>query len=115
MLALLLVLPQRIHSEERNPLSLLLQKTYNPFFIFVMQYRWLTLGVAVGLMAATLWPLKQLGSEFMPPLEEGDLLYMPTTDPGIMVRAKAARPSHTQGRSAEWAGRTARSGRSESG
>ena len=40
---------------------------------------------ALLLMTATIYPLKQLGSEFMPPLEEGDLLYMPTTDPGISM------------------------------
>ncbi|MHC4414986.1 MAG: efflux RND transporter permease subunit [Planctomycetota bacterium] len=79
----LIILPQKVHSEDRNPISLALQKLYHPFFVFVMHHRWLTLTGAAVLMAATLWPLRQLGSEFMPPLEEGDLLYMPTTDPGI--------------------------------
>jgi Cu(I)/Ag(I) efflux system membrane protein CusA/SilA len=83
VLSALIVLPQRVWPETRNPLSLALQKIYHPFFVFVMQHRWLTLAGATVLMAATIWPLKQLGSEFMPPLEEGDLLYMPTTDPGI--------------------------------
>ncbi|MCA8953282.1 MAG: efflux RND transporter permease subunit, partial [Planctomycetes bacterium] len=49
------------------------------------QFRWLVLVVAVAVVALTLWPLSKLGSEFMPPLEEGDLLYMPTTDPGISL------------------------------
>jgi Cu(I)/Ag(I) efflux system membrane protein CusA/SilA len=79
------LLPQRIISEERNPLSILLQKVYDAPFRFVMQYRWLTLLAAAGLLASTLYPLSKLGSEFMPPLEEGDLLYMPTTDPGLSV------------------------------
>ncbi len=89
VIAGLVVLPQKIYSEERNPISLILQKLYNPAFTFVMQYRWSTLIAALLLMLVTLWPFSQLGSEFMPPLEEGDLLYMPTTDPGIsMTKAR---------------------------
>ena len=81
----LIVLPQKIYAEESNPVSRLMQRLYQPFFVFAMQYRW---GMLLGgglLIVATLYPLKQLGSEFMPPLEEGDLLYMPTTDPGISM------------------------------
>ncbi len=79
----------RILSERRNPISVLLQKIYQPFFVFVMQYRWLTVLAAIALVAATWIPFRHLGSEFMPPLEEGDLLYMPTTDPGIsMTKAR---------------------------
>ena len=81
----LILLPQRIFPEEKNPISLLLQKIYNPCFTFSMQYRWSMLLGAGLIMAATLYPLSKLGSEFMPPLEEGDLLYMPTTDPGISM------------------------------
>lgn len=81
----LLVLPQRILSEHQNPISRLLERLYDPAFAFVMQFRWLVLTLAVLVMTATFWPLSKLGSEFMPPLEEGDLLYMPTTDPGISV------------------------------
>jgi len=89
IIAGLVVLPQNIYSEERNPISLILQKLYNPAFTFVMQYQWSTLIAAILLILVTLWPLSQLGSEFMPPLEEGDLLYMPTTDPGIsMTKAR---------------------------
>jgi copper/silver efflux system protein len=89
VIAALMMLPQKIYSEERNPISLILQKLYNPAFNFVMQYRWLTLFAASVVMLVTLWPFSQLGSEFMPPLEEGDLLYMPTTDPGIsMTKAR---------------------------
>ncbi|MFW6032202.1 MAG: efflux RND transporter permease subunit, partial [Phycisphaeraceae bacterium] len=85
----LIILPQKIYSEQRNPISLLLQKVYQPFFVFVMQYRWLTVIAAALLIAATWFPFSRLGSEFMPPLEEGDLLYMPTTDPGIsMTKAR---------------------------
>ena len=83
VLSAVIVLPQRVYSESRNPLSLALQKVYQPFFVFVMHHRWLTIAGATVLIGATIVPLRQLGSEFMPPLEEGDLLYMPTTDPGI--------------------------------
>jgi Cu(I)/Ag(I) efflux system membrane protein CusA/SilA len=79
----IILLPQRFSKEERNPLNRLLLRLYEPFFALVMRFRWLTLLVALLLVVATIWPLRQLGSEFMPPLEEGDLLYMPTVDPGI--------------------------------
>lgn len=81
----LILLPQKVYPEDKNPISLLLQKVYNPFFVFAMQYRWLMIVGALLLMTVTIYPLRQLGSEFMPPLEEGDLLYMPTTDPGISM------------------------------
>ncbi|MGE0709913.1 MAG: efflux RND transporter permease subunit [Planctomycetota bacterium] len=84
-----LLWPQRIPDEEGNPLSRVLEAAYDPLFRFVMQYKLLALLAAGLLMAATLYPLSQLGSEFMPPLEEGDLLYMPTTDPGLSA-TKAA-------------------------
>ena len=85
----LVMLPQKIYSETRNPLSILIRRLYEPVFIFVMHRRWSTLLVAMAMVAATAWPFSQLGREFMPPLEEGDLLYMPTTDPGIsMTKAR---------------------------
>ncbi|MCA9285224.1 MAG: efflux RND transporter permease subunit [Phycisphaerales bacterium] len=85
ILALLVLAPQRIVPEERNSISRVLQRVYDPIFRFVMQYRGLTLVLATLLLASTLYPISRLGSEFMPPLEEGDLLYMPTTDPGLSV------------------------------
>ncbi len=84
----LILLPQRILNEDRNPISRLLRGVYHPAFAFCLRYRWLTLIVAGAMMLTTLIPLGRMGSEFMPPLAEGDLLYMPTTDPGISV-AKA--------------------------
>ncbi|MAE67113.1 MAG: cation transporter [Phycisphaeraceae bacterium] len=81
----LVMLPQRVYSEQGNPLSIVLQRCYHPVFVFVMHHRWLTLVLATLLIAATILPFRKLGSEFMPPLEEGDLLYMPTTDPGISM------------------------------
>ncbi|MHC4469512.1 MAG: efflux RND transporter permease subunit [Planctomycetota bacterium] len=83
--AVLLFLPQRILTEEKNPLSKILIRIYEPPFRLAMRGKWITLLVAVVVMLSMLYPLSQLGSEFMPPLEEGDLLYMPTTDPGISV------------------------------
>lgn len=85
----MLLVPQKIIHEKSNPISWLLQRLYQPVFVFVMQYRWLTLLLAVLAVASTWYPYSRLGNEFMPPLEEGDLLYMPTTDPGIsMTKAR---------------------------
>ena len=81
----MLLIPQRIVHEEYSPISFLLQKIYNPFFRLAIKFRWAVLLAAVAFVASAVWPYRQLGSEFMPPLDEGDLLYMPTTDPSISV------------------------------
>ena len=75
----------RIVAEHRNPLNRILLWIYAPVIRFVLRRKlWVLVGaVAVGV--ATVVPLRQLGSEFMPPLNEGDLLYMPTTLPGISI------------------------------
>jgi copper/silver efflux system protein len=75
----------RVPHEERNPVSRILMRLYEPLFWLSLRGRLLTLLLAIGLVLLTLWPYSKLGSEFMPPLEEGDLLYMPTTDPSISV------------------------------
>ncbi|MBL1215159.1 MAG: efflux RND transporter permease subunit [Ignavibacteriae bacterium] len=75
----------KMRSEEENPLTKVLTKIYHPVVDFVMKQRWLVIGVAFLTMAITLIPYSKLGSEFMPPLYEGDLLYMPTTLPGVSV------------------------------
>ncbi|MFA7236362.1 MAG: efflux RND transporter permease subunit [Phycisphaeraceae bacterium] len=85
VLAGMLLVPQKIIHEKVNPISRLLQWIYHPFFVLAIRFRWLVLIGAAVVVASTIYPLRQLGSEFMPPLEEGDLLYMPTTDPGISV------------------------------
>jgi Cu(I)/Ag(I) efflux system membrane protein CusA/SilA len=85
VLAAMLLVPQKIIHEERSPISRLLQKIYNPLFRFAIRFRWPVLLLAVAFMASAIWPFSRLGSEFMPPLDEGDLLYMPTTDPSISV------------------------------
>ncbi len=83
ILAGVLIIPQRIAGEADLPMSRLLHRCYDPVFRSVMHFRWPVSIAAVVIVAATVWPAGQLGSEFMPPLEEGDLLYMPTTDPGL--------------------------------
>jgi Cu(I)/Ag(I) efflux system membrane protein CusA/SilA len=89
VLVAMLLVPQKIIHERVNPISRFLQWAYHPFFVLAMRFRWPVIALAVAAVASTVWPLRQLGSEFMPPLEEGDLLYMPTTDPGIsMTKAR---------------------------
>lgn len=75
----------KIHSEEQHPISHPLMKLYHPVVEFVLEHRWLTIGAALLALAATVPAFQRLGSEFMPPLDEGTLLYMPTTLPGISV------------------------------
>ncbi|MFQ5751665.1 MAG: efflux RND transporter permease subunit [bacterium] len=75
----------KILPEERNPLNRILIRFYRPVARLVLRFKWPTIGVALLILAVTLFPLRRLGSEFMPPLNEGDLLYMPTTDPGISI------------------------------
>ncbi|MGD1275927.1 MAG: efflux RND transporter permease subunit [Tepidisphaeraceae bacterium] len=85
ILAALALLPQKIIREERSPISWILQKLYEPMFRAAIRFRWPAVILALAFMASALWPFPRLGSEFMPPLDEGDLLYMPTTDPSISV------------------------------
>ena len=80
-----LFLKGKTRSESRNPISRFLLAVYRPVINFALRRRWLIVGAAVILLALTVIPLLRLGSEFMPPLYEGDLLYMPTTLPGMSV------------------------------
>jgi Cu(I)/Ag(I) efflux system membrane protein CusA/SilA len=81
----------RIRTERANPISRALQAVYRPVIDFVLAYRWPVVAGAIAAMILTWIPLQRIGSEFMPPLNEGTLLYMPTTLPGISVaRASAA-------------------------
>ncbi len=68
---------------QRNPLNRLLVRLYLPMLYGALKFRWLTVMVALALMASIIVPLNKLGSEFMPALYEGELLYMPTTLPGV--------------------------------
>ena len=79
------VLVGKIHSEETHPISRPLMKIYHPICELVLRFKWITLGVAVLIVILTIPVFEKLGSEFMPPLDEGVLLYMPTTMPGISV------------------------------
>ena len=73
----------KIPEEKRNPLNRLLIAAYRPLLRGVLRAPWLTLAVA-ALLALSIWiPVSRLGSEFLPPLNEGDLLYMPSALPGI--------------------------------
>jgi len=75
----------RIPAEERNPINRWLIRLYQPALAGVLAHPFLTLGVAAVLMISIIWPLSRLGTEFMPELDEGDLLYMPTTLPGVSI------------------------------
>lgn len=76
----------KIPDEKANPINRWLIAAYEPVLEKVLDRPKTTLAVAGVLLVATLWPLSKLGSEFMPPLDEGDLLYMPSTLPGISTR-----------------------------
>ncbi|GMR20388.1 MAG: CusA/CzcA family heavy metal efflux RND transporter [Gammaproteobacteria bacterium] len=75
----------KIMPEAKNPVNRLLHFLHSPSLSLTMRWRKLTLAAALVLLVVTAWPLSQLGSEFMPPLDEGDILYMPTTFPGISI------------------------------
>ncbi|KAB2888761.1 MAG: efflux RND transporter permease subunit [Desulfobulbaceae bacterium] len=75
----------RIRPERANPLNRLLIRIYHPAVDVVLRWRKLTLVAALLAILSIAWPLSKMGSEFMPALYEGDLLYMPTTLPGLSV------------------------------
>ncbi|MFT3787537.1 MAG: efflux RND transporter permease subunit [Tepidisphaeraceae bacterium] len=75
----------RIPSENRNPLNRWSQKLYEPFFWMAMRHPFITLALTLLLGISTIYPMSRIGSEFMPPLDEGDLLYMPTVDPSVSI------------------------------
>ena len=79
----------KIHKEENHPISRPLMKIYHPVCEFALEHKWKTIAVAVLAMALTVPVFFKLGSEFMPPLDEGTLLYMPTTLPGMSVTEAA--------------------------
>jgi Cu(I)/Ag(I) efflux system membrane protein CusA/SilA len=75
----------RYYAEERHPISKRLFRIYEPVCNFVLRHKALTIGGALLLVLTTIPVYLQLGSEFMPPLDEGTILYMPTTTPGLSV------------------------------
>ncbi|HEY0305979.1 MAG TPA: CusA/CzcA family heavy metal efflux RND transporter [Longimicrobiales bacterium] len=78
----------RIHPEHKNPLYRVLVRIYRPVVQWVLRYRWPVVSAAFAALLLSYIPFTKIGSEFMPPLDEGTILYMPTTLPGIGV-AKA--------------------------
>lgn len=74
-----------IHREEKHPLSRLLIALYRPVAEWALRWKWAVIAAALAMMLATVPVFLKLGSEFMPPLEEGSLLYMPSTMPGISI------------------------------
>ncbi|WP_333899945.1 CusA/CzcA family heavy metal efflux RND transporter [Agrobacterium pusense] len=83
--------------EHKNPLNRFLIWIYRPVIAGVLKVKTLTILAAVAILAVTVWPVQHIGSEFMPNLDEGTLMYMPTTLPGISV-TKAAELMQTQDR-----------------
>jgi len=80
-----LLIRGKIPSEERNPLNVWLKRIHTPLLTTAMHSRNITIAIALLLLAVTAYPVMNTGSEFMPPLDEGDVLYMPTTYPGISI------------------------------
>ncbi|WP_152048875.1 efflux RND transporter permease subunit [Aureimonas psammosilenae] len=83
--------------EHRNPVNRVLIALYRPVIATVLRAKVPTILLAVAILAVSVWPARQLGSEFMPDLDEGTLMYMPTTLPGLSV-TKAAELLQTQDR-----------------
>jgi Cu(I)/Ag(I) efflux system membrane protein CusA/SilA len=75
----------KIRPEEKNPVNRFLIWVYHPIIKLALKVKVLVILLAIAILAVTYIPWKSIGSEFMPPLNEGDLLYMPTTLPGISV------------------------------
>ncbi len=75
----------KIPAESKNPMNRFLHFIHVPTLNLAIRWRWLTMFLALALLAVSFYPLSKLGSEFMPPLNEGDILYMPTTYPGISI------------------------------
>ena len=73
----------KIPEEQKNPLNRFLIAVYRPLLDKVLAFPKATLAVAMAILVATIFPASQIGGEFMPPLDEGDLLYMPSALPGL--------------------------------
>src|SRR5438093_1116459 len=82
---MVLLIRGRIHSEARNPVSRFLIALYHPVVRAVLRFKKTTIALAILMLLVTIPAFSRLGSEFMPPLNEGMIFYMPTTLPGISV------------------------------
>jgi len=80
-----LLIRGRIRPEEKNPLSIILHKIYEPVALLTLRFKKTVIIAAIIIMALTAYPFMKLGSEFMPPLYEGTLFYMPVTVPGASI------------------------------
>ena len=79
----------RVVPEHKNPMNRALIWAYRPIIKGVLRAKALTIGIALAVLAASIWPATKLGSEFMPNLNEGTLMYMPTTLPGLSITKSA--------------------------
>ena len=75
----------KVLPEHRNPINRVLIRAYTPVLKTVLNYPKVTVACALLILLSALWPAQKIGSEFIPPLDEGDLMYMPTTYPGISI------------------------------
>ncbi len=75
----------RIFSEMQNPLNRIFVTGYKPLLWMAMKAKWTSISIALVLMLSVIYPIQRIGSEFMPALFEGELLYMPTTLPGVSI------------------------------
>ncbi|HYP09481.1 MAG TPA: CusA/CzcA family heavy metal efflux RND transporter [Bryobacteraceae bacterium] len=91
------VLVGKIHSEDRHPISRVLVRLYEPVCAWSLRWKWVVIAGAVIIVLVTIPVFNRLGSEFMPPLNEGSLLFMPSTLPGISI-AEAAQLMQVQDR-----------------
>jgi Cu(I)/Ag(I) efflux system membrane protein CusA/SilA len=80
-----LLIGGRIRGEENNPVMRPLVWAYRPVLGWALRHRVLTIGVAAVILAGALVLIPRIGKEFMPPLNEGDLMFMPITDPAISL------------------------------
>ena len=75
----------KIHAEQANPVMAFLGRLYKPALLFALKNRVVTIAIAATLFVFAIFLATRIGSEFMPPLNEGDLMFMPVTDPGISM------------------------------
>jgi Cu(I)/Ag(I) efflux system membrane protein CusA/SilA len=91
------ILVGKIYSEESHPISRILIAVYAPICAFTLRRKWLVIVAAVATVVLTIPAYQKLGAEFMPPLDEGSLLFMPSTLPGLSI-TEAQRLIQTQDR-----------------
>jgi len=75
-----------VQSEDKHPISRFLMRLYEPVVAWSLHWKWAVIATAAAMVVATIPVYMKLGSEFMPPLDEGSVLYMPSTMPGISIR-----------------------------